>query len=218
MLVIDHVVLQLVYHLAEIVNFERENTVRTQRFSDRSRRALNIGDVGINVVGHDQVDLAEFGDDAPGNFFGEVIIDNLDAGIVDCGDDVRRRIDADHGPDALIGQRTQQHAVVAAEFQHGSFRRIEKPLRDLGGIFPEMIAQCADRRREIKVVLKHDVGRDLVGYLYRVAVPAKMQPHRERSFGRELLGLQECAGEANLAKIHHKAQSPAVTERADRPS
>ena len=62
-LVIDHVVLQFVYHLAEVVNLERENAVGMQRFGYGAGGALDIGNMGVDVVGHDQVDLAVFGDD-----------------------------------------------------------------------------------------------------------------------------------------------------------
>ena len=144
-LVVDHVVLQFVDHLAEIVHLEGEHAVRMQRFSHRPRCPLDVGDMSIDVVGHDQVDLAVLGHHASGNFFGEIVVDHLDAGIVDGGDHVGGRVDADHGADALIGQRTQQHAVIAAEFEHGGAARLEETPRHFRGVLLEVIAQRADR-------------------------------------------------------------------------
>ena len=158
--------------------------------------------MGIDVVGHDEVDLAMFGNDPVRDLFSEVVVDDLDAGIIDGRNHVGGGIDADHRADTLVRQRPQQDAVVAAELEHGCLAGIEKPLRDFGGIFPEMVPQRADRRGEIEIIPEHDVGRYLVGHLHRAALPAEMQPHWKRAFGRELLRLQERAGEANLAEIH----------------
>ena len=115
-----------------------------QRFGDGSRRALNVGYMGIYVVGHDQIHVAVFGNDVTRNILGEVIVDHFDPGIVDRGHDVRRRIDADHGTDTLVGQRAQQHAVIAAELQHRGLSGIEKPLRNFSGILRKMVAQGTD--------------------------------------------------------------------------
>ena len=214
-LVIDHVVLQFVDHLAEVVHLEGKHPVRVQRLRHRPRGALNIGNMGIDVVGHDEVDLAVFGNDPVRDLFSEVVVDDLDAGIIDGRNHVGGGIDADHRADTLVRQRPQQDAVVAAELEHGCLAGIEKPLRDFGGIFPEMVPQRADRRGEIEIIPEHGVGRHLVGHLHRAALPAEMQPHWKRAFGRELLRLQERAGEANLAEIHHQSQLLAVAEGTD---
>src|SRR5256885_1759297 len=118
------------------------------------RGALNVGNMCIDVVGEDEVDLAVLSNELAGGAFGKVVVDHHDTGIIDGGDDVRCRIDADQGADSRIRQRPQQHAVIAAELQHRGIGRIEKPLGHLGGIFLKMVAQGADRGGEIEIVLE----------------------------------------------------------------
>ena len=150
------------------------------------------------------------------NVLREIVVDHLDAGIIDGSDNIGRRINADHGSDPLIGKRTEQHAVIAAEFKHRGFSRVQESSCDLGGIVGEMLAQGTDRGRKIEIILEQQIGRNFVGHLHGVAIPAKLQPHRERPLGSELLGLEERPGQPDLAEIHHQPQPLAVAERAHR--
>lgn len=48
----------------------------------------------------------------------EKVVHDPDPGIADCPYNVSRWVHADDSADFLIGQRSQKHAVIAADFDH----------------------------------------------------------------------------------------------------
>lgn len=143
---VDHAVLQALDDAAEVVGLEDEHPVVVEQPGNAAGDIVDFRNVGVDVVGGDQLRGAVFGTDLFGDGIAEEGVDDGDPRIVDGADDVGRGVDTDDLAHAVVGDRLEQDAVVAADFNGRCFRRIEEPWHDLVGIVDEMIAQRLDGR------------------------------------------------------------------------
>jgi len=183
MLMIDHVVLHLVDHLAEVVDLEDEDPVVLEGGAHGSGDALNVGDVCVDVVRHHQIGFSVALDNVFDYLLGEEIVDDCHPRIIDGLYDVGGGIDAYHGADTLVGQWPEQDTVVAAELDYSRPLGLDEPRRNFGGVGSEVIAKRLDGGREIEVVVEQHVGADLVDHLDGEAVLAEIEAQRVRGFG-----------------------------------
>jgi hypothetical protein len=75
-----------------------------------------------------------------------------------------------------------------------------------------VVAQRAYRRRKVEVVVEKDICGNLVDYLNRMAIMAKVQAQWESLFLRKLNGHEKSPCERNLSEIHDFTHIRAVAK------
>src|SRR5881396_3549086 len=97
-LMINHVVLQSVDYLAKIMYLKNKYALIIENILYRTRNALYVRDVGINIVRNNHVGVAVIGDDFLSNVLVEEIVDDDYPGIIDHFYNIGCRINANHSP------------------------------------------------------------------------------------------------------------------------
>src|SRR5262245_14494644 len=138
-LVVDHVVLQSMDHAAKIVDFEDEHAVRVEQLANTAGYVVDIGDMGVHVVGCDEIRAAVRVADLPRGLAAEEGIYDVNSFVVDRGDDIAGWIDSYDFAYTVVGKWLQQYAVVAADFDGSCVLLIEEAGCDLARVVPEVL-------------------------------------------------------------------------------
>src|SRR5437899_10074426 len=118
-LMVNHVVLQSIDYLAKIMYFKNKYSIVIENILYRTRNALYVRDVGVNVVRNNHVGPAVVCDDFFTDVLVEKLVDNNYPRIVNHPYDIGSRINANHRPNLFIGKWPQQNSVVATKLDNG---------------------------------------------------------------------------------------------------
>ena len=116
---VDHVVLKFIDHIPEIMNFKYKNSIVTQYIANAKSNTLYIWYVGVDIVGHHHIDMSMCRDDVLRHIFGKEIINNCYSRVIDCTDNISRRIYSNDRLYIIIskdGRRSRAWLVDLPEF------------------------------------------------------------------------------------------------------
>jgi len=126
----------------------------------------------------------------------------VDARIVDRLENVHCRIDTYQCADALIGERAQQDAIVAADLDdRRQLRFLEEAGNDLGRIVPEMLPQRPNGRREVEIIAEENRRVVFFGDLDNIAIWAKANTERKLSLVLEVRLFQKASRQSDVTEI-----------------
>lgn len=160
MLVIDRVELQPVDHVAQRWHLDDRFAVVLEEQPYAVEHAVEIGHVGEDVVGVDNVGAAAMGGQPRREIAAEELFDSLDAALFasDAGD-VAGRLDAENlDPAGTI--MLQKIAIIAGDLDHKRVGSQVAPAHHTLHQRARMRHKCVGDRRQINIVVKQQFRRD----------------------------------------------------------
>ena len=194
-LVIDRVELDVVDQFLEIRSFNDHDAVRFEQRLKSRDDSVQIGDVGEDVVGVNDICQFALRRELLRQVATEELADRANPflGLSDARD-VAGRFDAEHR-DARLLVPLKQIAIVAGDFDDETARAevfgVRQPIRDLFGVLDHRVGE----RRKVRVVAEHHLGRHGFRDLHERAARTPCQFQRpcwfrliELSFGQQRVG------------------------------
>ncbi len=181
---VDRVELDVVDQVAHPRVLDRDHPVGGEPVGDAGDEAVEVGDVGHDVVGDDHVGRAQLVAQLAGHLQAEEGTPRSHARLVGRSHLVGSGIDPHHG-DAVLDEVAEQVAVVAGQLDHQAVGA-EVPVADQPlGVGPRVGEERVGERREVGVVVgkQHVLGQGL-GDLHHRAVRAERHLERVARVGR----------------------------------
>ena len=157
---------------------------------------MEIGHVGENVVGHDEIGLAALGHDPCGERGVEKLCDRLDSSFAGDRGDVDGRLDPE-GRDAGAGEVLEQVAVVAGGLDHEAVRAEGQLCDHRRRESARMLEERIRVGREVRIGPEERVRRNALGDLDERAAGAADDVEGVARLDRRLTRLDERVDERN---------------------
>ena len=202
--VVDGVEFGVIKEIAGIGRLAHHYPVVLHQSSESSHETVEVGDVGKDVVGMDDVGAPALTGQAFGDCHPEELVERRDASLL-LGDacDVGGWFDAQDGHTQFLVP-AQQVAVVAGDFDHQALRSQATPARHPLGDGAGVIQETVGKRGSVEVVAKQDVGLDRLGDLQQRAARTEDKHEREGRFVQRCSRIEQRIGEGGPAEVNDR--------------